>query len=120
MFSILGPRIRLCDGITRRELLRVGGLAFTGLTWPDRARAETDPVPTSGRGPGFGKARSCILVHSYGGPSHLDVWDPKSQAPREIRGEFQSTATRVPGFQVGEHLPWLARLADRYSFQRGL
>ena len=74
MFSILGPRIRLCGGINRREALRVGGLAFTGLAWPDWSRAHTATgSSTGGRVAGFGKAKNCILIYSYGGPSHLDI-----------------------------------------------
>jgi hypothetical protein len=121
MFSILGPRIRLCDGIHRRESLRIGGLAFTGLAWPDWSRARTATGPsTGGRVTGFGKAKSCILVYSYGGPSHLDIWDPKPEAPPEIRGEFRPIATRVPGFTIGEYLPRLARIADRYAVVRSM
>jgi hypothetical protein len=121
MFSILGPRIRLCDGIHRREALRVGGLAFTGLAWPDWSRAHNATGSSiGGRIAGFGKAKNCILIYSYGGPSHIDIWDPKPQAPPEIRGEFRPIATRVPGFTIGEYLPRLARLADRYAVVRSM
>jgi hypothetical protein len=121
MFSILGGRFRLCDGIHRREILRIGGLAFTGLVWPDWARARTAAgSPTGSRGTGFGKAKSCILIYSYGGPSHLDIWDLKPDAPREIRGEFRPIATSVPGFRIGEHLPRLAQIADRYAVIRSM
>src|SRR5437588_3323132 len=99
VLSILGRSVRLCDGITRREMLRVGGLGFTGLLWSDwlRARAfgQTQTRPRSGPGQ-FGQARACILIFNYGGPSHQDTWDLKPSAPREIRGEFQPIATNVP------------------------
>ncbi len=113
MLSVLGRSVRLCDGITRREALRVGGLGFTGLMWPGllRARAAT------GR---FGKARSCILVFNYGGPSHLDTWDLKPDAPAEVRGEFKPISTSVPGVSVCEHLPRLAKLAHRYAVVRSV
>src|SRR5215831_18897540 len=91
MLSLLGRSVRLCDGLTRREALRVGGLGFTGLLWSDwlRARAAVaDQAPAAGR---FGKARACILIFNYGGPSHLDTWDLKPDAPKEIRGEFKPT-----------------------------
>ena len=89
--------------------------------WPGRTgRGRAAAPPTAGRPAGFGKAKSCILVYSYGGPSHLDIWDPKPEAPREIRGEFRPIATRVPGFTVGEHLPRLARLADRFAVIRSM
>jgi len=123
MLSVLGRGIRLCDGISRREILRIGGLGFTGLMWSDllRARASARQVTGRGRTPGaFGKAKSCILVFNYGGPSHLDIWDLKPDAPREIRGEFQPMVTRVPGMSITEHLPRLARLANRYAVIRSV
>src|SRR5262245_21667034 len=120
MLSILGPGVRLCDGLSRREALRVGGLGFTGLLWSDwlKARAAAAALEHKGRRAAsgtFGKARACILIFNYGGPSHLDVWDLKPDAPVEIRGEFKPTATRVPGVAITEHLPRLAALADQYA-----
>jgi hypothetical protein len=123
MLSVLGRRVRLCDGITRREALRVGGLGFTGLLWSDCLRARAAAEGRPGRGPAgrrSGRARACILVYSYGGPSHLDIWDLKPDAPREIRGEFRPAATSVPGVSITEHLPRLARLADRYAIVRSV
>ncbi len=124
MLSILGRSVRLCDGITRREALRVGGLGFTGLMWSDwlRARAANadqahSDRKTAGR---FGKAKACILIFNYGGPSHLDTWDLKPDAPKEIRGEFQSAVTRVPGIAITEHLPRLATLANHYAIIRSV
>jgi hypothetical protein len=124
MLSLLGRSVRLCDGITRREVLRVGGLAFTGLLWSDwlRARAATGQAPARRKAGAsqFGKARACILIFNYGGPSHLDIWDLKPDAPPEIRGEFAPAATRVPGVSITEHLPRLARLADCYTIVRSV
>jgi hypothetical protein len=123
MLSIPGRSVRLCDGITRREALRVGGLGFTGLMWADclRARATAGSEVPPGRKPGsFGKARACILIFNYGGPSHLDSWDLKPDAPREIRGEFKPMATRVPGIAISEHLPRLATLAGHYAILRSV
>jgi hypothetical protein len=125
VFSILGQKVRLCDGITRREALRVGGLGFTGLMWSHwlsaRATAanktQAAALPMAGS---FGKAKACILVFNYGGPSHLDIWDLKPDAPREIRGEFSPTVTNVPGISISEHLPRLARIADRYAIIRSV
>jgi hypothetical protein len=118
MLSLLGSRVRLCDGISRREVLRIGGLGFTGLLWSDWLRARERPArrPASS----FGRARACILIYNYGGPSHLDVLDLKPDAPREIRGEFQPSATRVPGIAITEHLPRLARLANLYTLVRSV
>lgn len=124
MLSFLGRGARLCDGISRRELLRVGGLGFTGLLWSDwlRARAAADTTRSNGASrPGkFGQAKACILIFNYGGPSHLDTFDLKPHAPVEIRGEFQPIATNVPGTAICEHLPRLASVADRYAIVRSV
>jgi hypothetical protein len=122
MHSILGSRVRLCDGITRREVVRVGGLGFTGLMWPDwlRARAYDSHAKRKAAPSQFGKAKACILIFNYGGPSHLDIWDLKPDAPKEIRGEFKPTATNVPGITITEHLPRLAALADRFAILRSV
>jgi hypothetical protein len=74
----------------------------------------------AGRTPGFGKARSVILVYASGGQSQIDMWDMKPDAPAEVRGDFKPAATRVPGVRVCEHLPRLARLADRYTILRSV
>jgi hypothetical protein len=122
MLSVLGRSVRLCDGLTRREALRVGGLGFGGLLWSDwlRARAAAGQPRAARAAGGFGRAKACILVYSYGGPSHLDIWDLKPDAPREIRGEFRPIATRVPGIAITEHLPRLARLANHYAIVRSV
>ncbi|HQU46953.1 MAG TPA: DUF1501 domain-containing protein [Pirellulales bacterium] len=125
MLSFLGCGVRLCDGVSRREILRVGGLAFTGLLWSDWLRARTAlGRQTSDRGgpqsATFGKAKACILVFNYGGPSHIDSFDLKPEAPVEIRGEFLPIATQVPGTALCEHLPRLAAAADRYAILRSV
>src|SRR5262249_51835013 len=107
--------VRLCDGISRREALRVGGLGFTGLAWADLFRNRAAAAAPKGT---FGRAKACIIVFNYGGPSHLDLWDLKPDAPKEVRGEFNPTATNVPGVAICEHLPQLAKLADRYAIVR--
>ncbi len=116
MLSLLGRGTRLCDGITRREALRVGGLGFSGLMWSDWLRSR---AAAAGRNRS-GKARACILIFNYGGPSHLDIWDLKPDAPREVRGEFKPAATAVPGLSITEHLPRLARLAKHYTIVRSV
>src|SRR6516162_81271 len=110
---------------TRREVLRIGGLAFTGLMWSDwlRARATAADQPNSGRrsvAGTFGNAKACIVIFNYGGPSHLDVWDLKPDAPAEISGEFKPAATAVPGIAITEHLPRLAKLAHLYTIIRSV
>jgi hypothetical protein len=124
MLSIRGGGVRLCDGIDRREVLRIGGLGFTGLMWSDylrsRATAATRNQKRSSSACGFGKAKACILVFNYGGPSHLETWDPKPDAPKEIRGEFRPIATSVPGLTISEYLPRLAKIANRYAVVRSV
>jgi hypothetical protein len=117
MLSILGRGTRLCDGITRRETLRVGGLGFIGLLWSDWLRARASGRALRGS---FGKAKACILIFNYGGPSHLDTFDLKPDAPREVRGDFRPIATSVPGTRISEHLPRLAALAHRYAILRSI
>lgn len=104
--------------MTRREWLRIGGLAGLGaLTASARAAGAAAP---SARGAGFGRARSVLLVFTGGGMSQLDGWDPKPDAPAEIRGEFRAIQTAVAGTRICEHMPRLARLADRYALVRSL
>src|ERR1043166_5997833 len=99
MLTILGHGSRLCDGITRRELLRVGGLAFSSLTLCDVLRLRAGAASDSGRG------KSVIMIWLRGGPSHIDSYDMKPEAPSEVRGEFQPIPTNVPGIQICEHMP---------------
>jgi hypothetical protein len=120
MFSILGRRGRLCDGPTRRELLTVGGLSLLGLALPDVLRREATAAALGGRSSSFGRARSVILLYLQGSPSHIDLWDPKPEAPAEIRGEFQPIATSAPGVYLGEVLPKLAAQADKFTVVRTL
>lgn len=120
MLSMLGRCVRLCDGLPRREFMRIGGLGFTGMMLPAwlRARAADSRQSTTVRH--FGKAKSCILIFNYGGPSHIETFDPKPDSPQEIRGEFRSAATSVPGISISEHLPLLARVAHRYTIVRSV
>lgn len=104
-------------GITRREALRVGGLGFTGLMWPGLLRSRAS---AAGRVGGSGKAKSCILIYNYGGPSHIDTFDLKPDSPSEVRGEFKPIATAAPGVSISEHLPRLAKLAKRYAVVRSV
>jgi hypothetical protein len=122
MFSILGTAGRLCDGPSRRELLTVGGLGLTGLSLPDVLRREGRAATSPSRpaASGFGRARSIILLYLQGSPSHLDLWDPKPNAPVEIRGEFKLIATNVRGVFLSETLPLLARQADRFALVRAV
>jgi hypothetical protein len=100
--------------ITRREWLRIGGLGGLGLALPPvqaRSRAEL---------PGFGKAKSVLIIHASGGQSQIDTWDPKPDAPAEVRGEFRPIHTSVPGTLFCEHLPRVARLAHLVTVVRNV
>jgi hypothetical protein len=106
----------LCDGITRREWLHIGGLAAAGLSMPGwLAAKEKDPSRVRRRG----SARACIFLFMYGGPSQLDTWDPKPDAPVEIRGEIGSIPTRV-GIRVSELMPRTASLLHRCCVVRSM
>src|SRR5438105_3216209 len=120
MISFSCPRgVHHCDGLTRREVLRVGALGFGGLTLPGlfrlrEARAGENRVQRSP------KARSVIILFLSGGPSQLDMWDLKPEAPEEVRGTFRPIATDVAGIQICEHMPRMARLAGRYTIVRSM
>ncbi len=117
----------LCDRISRREWLEIGGAGLIGLTLPrllaadERRRAAAPDAVQASAGAavmGSPRARSCIVLFLAGGPSQLDTWDMKPAAPAEIRGEFAAIPTRVPGIQFGEHLPRLAQQAHRLAIVR--
>lgn len=106
MLSICGRPKRLCDGLTRRDLLTIGALGLGGLALPDLLRAEAMQ--------GLGRSRKAvIMIYLCGAPPHQDMYDLKMQAPAEIRGEFQPIATAVPGIEICEHLPRLAKIMDK-------
>ncbi|SIN73743.1 Protein of unknown function [Singulisphaera sp. GP187] len=117
MLRIMGGRTTTCAGVTRRELLRAGGLSLFGsMTLPRLLRAEAESP--AGRAPG--RIRSVILINLYGGPSHLDMFDMKPDAPVEIRGEFQPIATSLPGLSICEHLPQTAKWMHRATLIRSV
>ncbi len=117
MLRILDRAARGPARVTRRELLRGGMLAAGGLTLADLLRAEARAVSKPGRA---ARAKHCILLFLNGGPSQLDTFDLKPDAPSGIRGPFKPIATRVPGLEITEKLPRLAQLADKYSIVRSL
>jgi hypothetical protein len=118
MLSIRGSGTRLCDSITRREALRVGGLSALGLSLPELLSARA-AGPAAGGAPGFGRARSCIILWMTGGPSQHETWDPKPDAPAEVRGPFRTIPTRLPGVRVCEHMPRCAGFTDNLCLLRG-
>ena len=109
--------------VSRRRLLQVGGLGSLGLTLPALLQAEAkEPLARETRGAAMAlpPIRSCILIFYYGGPSHIDMYDMKPNAPAEIRGQFSSIPTSVPGLRVCEHLPRTARVMDRLAIVRSM
>ena len=116
------PGKDLCDGLTRRELLRVGGSAALGLTLPSLLRLQKASANESAAtgGPGWGKAKSVILLYLQGGPSHLDLWDPKHDVPDNVRSPYQAIDTKLPGVQVVETMPKLAAVLDKATLIRSM
>ena len=104
MLTLLGRRRQLCNGLTRRAFLQAGGAGLCGL--PGFASA----APQSGAP----RAKSVLFVYLFGGPSQLETFDMKPDAPSHIRGPFQPIAARTPGLRICEHLPRLAAASDRY------
>jgi hypothetical protein len=117
MFDLFTGRSRSCDGFSRRDFLRVGGLAALGLALPGFLKLQHALANEPGRT--GGKAKHCILMWMQGGPSHHDTFDPKPEAPVEVRGEFNTIPTTLPGLRIAEHLPLLARHTDKFSIIRG-
>src|SRR5207248_11606770 len=118
----------LCDphlGYTRRDLLRVGGSGLLGLSLGSMlqlraASAAADATGGALRRPGWGRAKSIIMVYLQGGPSHLDLWDPKDGVPDNVRSAFKAIDTKVPGTRVTEILPKLAAVTDKFTFLRAM
>ncbi|MCD6048861.1 MAG: hypothetical protein K0Q55_264 [Verrucomicrobia bacterium] len=103
-----------CDGVNRRDFLRVGALAGIGLSLPNFLQLQAQGGVASSKG------KAAIYVRLSGGPSHMDTFDLKPNAPDTHRGEFKEIATNVPGVRISEHLPKLAQCADKYTILRGV
>ena len=109
----VGGGQRYCDGVARRSFLKIGAFAFGGLTLADLFRMEARA--------GIGSStKSLIHIHLSGGPSHQDIFNLKPLAPREYRGEFNPIPTNVAGIEICEHLPLLAKMADKFAIVRSL
>lgn len=106
---------RYCDGLQRRDFLKVGALTGLGLTLPNFLKMSQAGMVNSN-----GKAKAAIFVNLGGGPTHMDTFDLKPDAPAEYRGEFNPIKTNVPGMEISEHLPKLAKCADKYVILRGV
>jgi uncharacterized protein (DUF1501 family) len=120
------PGKDLCDrqiGMSRRQLLQVGGSAFLGLNLAGLLRDQTvarGSVAASGGGPGFGRAKSILMIYLQGGPSHLDLWDPKDDVPDNVRSVFKRMPSKVPGMDLTENMPRFAQVTDKVTLIRSM
>src|SRR5689334_22735740 len=115
-------KTRLCNGATRRDFLRVGGLSLFGLSTAgflaSQARAAGFSRDPKGSAPPKARAKSVILVYLGGGLSHHDTFDPKPDAQEEIRGKYKTIETNLPGLRVGELIPKMAQTMDKVCLVR--
>jgi hypothetical protein len=115
VLTLNGDRVRLCDGLNRREMLRIGGLSALGLSLPELLRSREARAAT-----GTGRAKACIVLFLMGGPPQHSTWDPKPDAIPEVRGEFGPIDTNVPGLRISSLLPRLSRHADKLCLLRAV
>jgi hypothetical protein len=119
MLTILGSKQRFCDGLSRRSFLKIGAFG-AGLTLADMLRSRalgSNNAATPNRGT---TNKSAIMIYLPGGPSHMDMYDLKPEAPMEYRGEFRPIQTNVPGVQICEHFPQQARMWDKLACVRSI
>jgi hypothetical protein len=119
MLSLVEPGPRLCDGLSRREMLRVGGLSLFGVSssrWLSIQCARAADAPATRTA----KAKRCIVLFLMGGPPQHSTWDPKPEAPEEIRGAYKPISTAVAGTHICELLPETAKLTDRIAILRAV
>src|SRR6266581_3083001 len=115
MLFVGRQRERTCQTLTRRAFLQAGASTVLGLSLADLLRLQA-----MGGAPMVGSAKSVLLLWLWGGPAHLDTWDPKPNAALEFRGPFSPIATKVPGIRITELFPKLAEVADAFSIIRSL
>src|SRR4051812_1863152 len=121
MLSIPGQPGATCDGVSRRELLRVGGAGLLGISLAHLLQLEAMGAPAGAAlRPGFKTAKNFIFIFLQGGPSHLDIWDPKPDAPEDIRGDFKTIDTKLPGVKLTEVMPNLAKVLDKTTLIRSV
>lgn len=122
------PGKDLCDanlGTSRRALLRAGSIGLFGISLPNLLRLEAAakemrPEMAHQGGPGWGRAKSVVMVYLQGGPSHIDLWDPKENVPDNVRSSFKNISTKLPGVHFTENLPKLAGINDRFTLIRSM
>lgn len=112
MFTLWGNQQKFCDGLNRRNFLKIGAFG-AGLSLADILRTQT-------KGSTATRRKSAIMIYLPGGPSHMDMYDLKPEAPAEFRGEFKPIQTNVPGVQICEHFPLQARMWDKLAVLRSL
>jgi hypothetical protein len=117
MITFLGKRQKFCDGINRRNFLRIGAFG-AGLSLADMLRLQASAAPAASAS--TPKLKSAIMIYLPGGPSHMDMYDLKPDAPAEFRGEFKPIQTNVPGVQICEHFPMQAKMWDKLACVRSL
>ncbi len=124
MLHLFGPAATKGESLSRREMLRIGGLGVSGLSLStlieQRVNGATTAPSSTPRGKSFGAAKNCIILYLSGGPPQHDMWDPKPDTPSEIRGEFETIATSLPGIRFGEHLPLTAPLMHKMALVRSM
>jgi hypothetical protein len=120
MLRILGSNKRLCDGLSRRDLLQAGSLAMLGAGSLGQGSATSQAGELGATAASFGGAKRCILLYLYGAASQIETFDPKPEAPVEVRGELGAISTSVPGVQIGELLPETAKIIDRTTIVRSM
>ncbi|MFM8400526.1 MAG: DUF1501 domain-containing protein, partial [Pirellula sp.] len=107
-------------GVTRRDVLRVGGSGLFGLSLANLLQLQSVQAASSEGSPGWNKAKRMILVYLQGGPSHLDLWDPKENVPDKVKSVFKPIGTKIPGTFYTENLPKLAQVNDKFTMIRSM
>ena len=115
MLTLWGKNRSFCDGLSRRDFLRVGALGFGGLTLPDLYRLRAQEPARAQR-----EQKAIIMIGLPGGPSQFEMYDLKPDAPDGIRGEFKPIQTKVPGLEISELFPLQAQIADQLAIVRGV
>src|SRR5688572_7069135 len=111
--------MRRSSRFSRREAVRAGSLALSGLTLPHLLASQAQAGSLSG-GRAFGRAKRVILLFMWGGPAQMDTWDMKPDPPEEYRGPFKQISTNVNGLQICEHMPLLAKRCDKLAVVRSV
>lgn len=116
MLNFGSVKVPVCHGVTRRSFIQAGSAGLVGLSLPTLVNLQDVKAIDES----LGKIRNCITIFLVGSPGHLDTWDMKPDAPAEVRGKFMPTSTNVPGIQICEHFPLMARMMDKVALIRSL